>query len=75
VGLAAQIIKAGDADCILAGGTESMSQAGYVMPAARWGARMGDTKLVDMMVNDGLTDAFNNYHMASQLKISWSSGD
>lgn len=63
VGLAAQIIKAGDADCILAGGAESMSQAGYVMPAARWGARMGDTKMIDMMVHDGLTDAFNNYHM------------
>lgn len=63
VALAAQIIKAGDADCILAGGTESMSQAGYVMPAARWGARMGDTKMVDMMVHDGLTDAFNDYHM------------
>lgn len=63
VGLAAQIIKAGDADCILAGGAESMSQSGYIMPAARWGARMGDTKMVDTMVHDGLTDAFNNYHM------------
>lgn len=63
VGLAAQIIKAGDADCILAGGAESMSQSGYVMPSARWGARMGDAKVVDMMINDGLTDAFNNYHM------------
>lgn len=63
VGLAAQIIKAGDADCILAGGAESMSQAGYLMPAARWGARMGDTKMVDIMVNDGLTDAYNHYHM------------
>lgn len=63
VALAAQMIKAGDADCILAGGTESMSQAGYIAPAARWGARMGDTKMVDIMVHDGLTDAFNNYHM------------
>jgi acetyl-CoA C-acetyltransferase len=63
VGLAAQIIKAGDADCILAGGAESMSQSGYIMPAARWGARMGDTKLIDIMVHDGLTDAYNNYHM------------
>lgn len=63
VGLAAQIIKAGDADCILAGGAESMSQAGYIMPAARWGARMGDAKMVDLMINDGLTDAYNNYHM------------
>ncbi|HVI39378.1 MAG TPA: acetyl-CoA C-acetyltransferase [Anaerovoracaceae bacterium] len=63
VGLAAQIIKAGDADCVLAGGAESMSQSGYIMPAARWGARMGDTKLIDIMVHDGLTDAYNNYHM------------
>lgn len=63
VALAAQMIKAGDADCILAGGTESMSQAGYIAPAARWGARMGDTKMIDIMVHDGLTDAFNNYHM------------
>ncbi len=63
VGMAASMIKAGDADCILAGGTESMSQAGYLMPNARWGARMGDTKMVDIMVNDGLTDAYNNYHM------------
>lgn len=63
VGLAAQIIKAGDADCILAGGAESMSQSGYIMPAARWGARMGDTKMVDIMVHDGLTDAYNDYHM------------
>ena len=63
VGLAAQIIKAGDADCILAGGAESMSQSGYVMPAARWGARMGDTKMIDMVVHDGLTDAFHGYHM------------
>ena len=63
VGLAAQIIKAGDAECILAGGAESMSQSGYIMPAARWGARMGDTKMVDIMVHDGLTDAYNHYHM------------
>ncbi len=63
VALAAQIIKAGDADCVLAGGAESMSQAAYAVPAARWGARMGDTKMVDMMIKDGLWDAFNNYHM------------
>jgi len=63
VGLAAQIIKAGDADCILTGGAESMSQAGYITSATRWGARMGDTKLVDLMVHDGLTDVFNGYHM------------
>lgn len=63
IGLAASIIKAGDAEVILAGGTESMSLSNYAMPAARWGARMGDTKIVDMMTNDGLTDAYNNYHM------------
>lgn len=63
VGLAAQIIRSGDAECILAGGAESMSQSGYIMPAARWGARMGDAKMVDIMINDGLTDAYNNYHM------------
>ena len=63
VGLAAQIIKAGDADCILTGGAESMSQAGYITSATRWGARMGDTKLVDLMVHDGLTDVLNGYHM------------
>lgn len=63
IGLAASIIRAGDADVILAGGTESMSLSNYAMPAARWGARMGDTKIIDMMTNDGLTDAYNNYHM------------
>lgn len=63
VGLAAQMIKAGDADVVLAGGTESMSLSGYIMPAARWGARMGDAKIIDTMVHDGLTDAYNNYHM------------
>ena len=63
VALAAQIIKAGDADIVVAGGTESMSMAPYAMPAARWGARMFDAKMVDVMVNDGLWDAFNQYHM------------
>ena len=63
VELAAQVIKAGDADIVIAGGAENMSQAPYVMPQARWGARMFDAKMTDMMVNDGLWDAFNNYHM------------
>lgn len=63
VSLAAQIIKAGDAEIILAGGTENMSQAPYILDKARWGARMGDFKAVDMMVHDGLTDVFNKYHM------------
>ena len=63
VELAAQIIKAGDAEIVVAGGAENMSAAAYAMPAARWGARMNNTQMVDMMVNDGLWDAFNNYHM------------
>ena len=63
VSLAAQIIKAGDADIVIAGGCENMSASGYISPATRWGARMGDAKLIDMMVNDGLTDVFNKYHM------------
>lgn len=63
VSLAAQMIKAGDADIVVAGGAENMSMAAYAMPAARWGARMNNTKMVDMMVNDGLWDAFNDYHM------------
>lgn len=63
VALAAGLIQAGDADIIVAGGMENMSQAPYAMPAARWGARMFNTNMVDVMVNDGLWDAFNNYHM------------
>ncbi len=74
VALAAQMIKAGDADVIIAGGTESMSQAGYVVPAVRWGARMGNTPMLDVMINDGLTDAFNDYHMgitAENIAEQW----
>lgn len=63
VSLAAQMIKAGDADIVVAGGAENMSATAYAMPAARFGARMNNTKMVDMMVNDGLWDAFNDYHM------------
>ena len=63
VELAAQIIKAGDADIIVAGGAENMSATAYAMPSARWGARMNNVPAVDMMVNDGLWDAFNGYHM------------
>lgn len=63
IGMAASMIKAGDADIIVAGGAESMSGSGYVAPKMRWGARMGDTQMIDMMVHDGLTDAFNHYHM------------
>ena len=63
VELAAQIIKAGDADIVVAGGAENMSATAYAMPSARWGARMNNTQMIDMMVNDGLWDAFNGYHM------------
>ena len=63
VELAAQIIKAGDAEIVVAGGAENMSATAYAMPAARWGARMNNVPMVDMMVNDGLWDAFNGYHM------------
>lgn len=63
VELAAQMIKAGDADCVVAGGAENMSATAYAVPSARWGARMNNTQMIDMMVNDGLWDAFNNYHM------------
>lgn len=63
VHLAAQAIMLGDADIVLAGGTENMSQAPYYIPNARWGLRMGDAKIIDSMINDGLTDVFNNYHM------------
>ena len=61
--LGAQAIKAGDADIIIAGGQESMSNAPYLLPQARNGYRMGDGKVVDSMVADGLTDAYNHYHM------------
>lgn len=74
VELAAQIIKAGDADIIVAGGAENMSAAAYAVPAGRWGARMNNTQMVDMMVNDGLWDAFNNYHMgitAENIAEQW----
>ncbi|NLY82722.1 MAG: acetyl-CoA C-acetyltransferase [Clostridiales bacterium] len=63
VELAAQIIKSGDADIIVAGGVESMSNAPYAVPSARWGARMNNTKMVDCMVHDGLWEIFNGYHM------------
>ncbi|MTD30109.1 acetyl-CoA C-acetyltransferase [Planomicrobium sp. YIM 101495] len=61
--LAYQAIYAGDADIVVAGGMENMSQAPYLMPKAREGYRMGDQKVVDSMVADGLTCAFNDYHM------------
>lgn len=63
VQLAAQAIQCGAADIIIAGGTENMSQAPYIMPKARFGARMGDTQLIDTMTFDGLTDIFSKQHM------------
>ena len=61
----ARSILAGDADIVVAGGTENMSAAPYALPSARWGARMFDNKMVDSMVKDGLWDAFNDYHMGT----------
>lgn len=63
VNLAAQAICCDDADIIVAGGMESMSNAPYAIEKGRWGYRMGDGKIVDVMIRDGLWDAFNNYHM------------
>jgi len=77
VSLAASLIKAGDADCIVAGGMESMSNTPYYLPALREGARMGNATAIDGMVHDGLMDVYNNYHMgitaeniAESLEIS-----
>jgi len=61
--LAAQSIMLGEADVVVAGGIENMSQAPYALPKARWGHRMGDGNLVDLMIFDGLWDIFNGYHM------------
>lgn len=61
--LAAQAIRCGDAEVIIAGGQENMSLANYVMPGARTGLRMGHAQIVDTMICDGLWDAFNDYHM------------
>lgn len=61
--LAAQAIMTGDADIIVAGGMESMTNAPFLLPKARWGYRMGDGQLVDAMIRDGLWCAFNDYHM------------
>ncbi len=63
ISLAAQVIKAGDADVVVAGGFENMSAAPYALMNARWGYRMGESNIVDVMIKDGLWDAFNQYHM------------
>lgn len=75
VSMAAQFIMLGDADVVLAGGIESMSNAPYLLNKARWGHKMGDGQLVDSMIYDGLTDIFNNYHMgitAENIAEQWS---
>lgn len=74
VSLAAQIIKAGDADVILAGGMENMSAAPYALEKARYGYRMGPGTIIDVMIKDGLWEAFNNYHMgvtAENINEQW----
>ena len=63
VNQAAQMILAGEADVVVAGGMENMSMAPYAIPQGRYGYRMGNATMVDTMVNDALTDAFNQYHM------------
>ncbi|MDR0897989.1 MAG: acetyl-CoA C-acetyltransferase [Oscillospiraceae bacterium] len=63
VNVAAALIAAGEADIVIAGGMENMSAAAYALPQARYGYRMGDGKMIDTMVKDGLWEAFNDYHM------------
>lgn len=63
VSMAAQFVESGQCDIILCGGTESMTDTPYLLPKARWGHRMGDGKVVDYMVHDGLWDIYNDYHM------------
>ena len=64
INLAAQAITAGEADIVVAGGMENMSQAPFLLKNARWGYRLGNSELVDSLIHDGLWDAFNNYHTA-----------
>lgn len=70
----ARAILSGDANIVVCGGTENMSAAPFASPDARWGARMGDKKIVDTMIRDGLWDAFNNYHMGTLPRTSMMSG-
>jgi len=67
--LAAQAIKSGDAEIIVAGGFESMSNVPYYLDKARTGYRMGNGKIIDGMVNDGLWDVYNNFHMGNAAEI------
>lgn len=68
--LATQAIKAGDADLIVAGGMESMSNAPYALPNARTGFRLGNQQAEDLMIKDGLWDSFNNYHMGGAAEYT-----
>ena len=61
----ARAIKAGDANIVVCGGTENMSAAPYAVPTGRYGARMGNTQMIDTMIKDGLWEAYNNYHMGT----------
>ena len=63
VQLATQAVLCGDAEVVVAGGAENMSQAPYILPNQRWGSRMGNATVVDTMLRDGLTDGFENFHM------------
>src|SRR6202023_3402365 len=65
VHLAAQAVRCGDADIIIAGGQENMSASPHILQGSRDGFRMGDAKLLDSMISDGLWDAYNNYHMGT----------
>ena len=69
VSLAAQLIKAGDVDVVVAGGVENMCMAPFALPNARYGYRMNNGTLIDLMIKDGLWEAFNNYHMGITAKM------
>ncbi len=74
VSMAAQFVESGQCDVIMCGGTESMTNAPYLIPKARWGQRMGNGQIIDYMVYDGLTDVFNQYHMgitAENIAEQW----
>ncbi len=74
VSLAAQMIKAGDCDVVLAGGVESMSNAPYLSKTSRFGSKMGNVEMVDLILSDGLTDAYGNGHMgitAENIADKW----
>ena len=69
VSLAAQAIQTGDSEIVVAGGMESMTNAPYLLPQARTGYRMGNGTLVDAMINDGLWDVYNEFHMGAAAEM------